>query len=229
MVSSIIVAAGSGKRMGKSMNKVFLDLDGYPVLFHSIRAFQEHPAVDEIILVLKAEEIDHYQQEFSGFGFDKVRRIVAGGAERMDSVSQGLGALDPTSELVLIHDGARPLVSAQLISEGIAQARRYGAACPGVTPKDTIKRVDDEGLIAAELPRDELRALQTPQVFASSVLKSLMAQALARGEVFTDDTSLVVQAGLPVKIYQGSYDNLKITTAEDLESARILIMERLQY
>ncbi|MFB0958297.1 MAG: 2-C-methyl-D-erythritol 4-phosphate cytidylyltransferase [Clostridiaceae bacterium] len=225
MVSTIIVAAGSGKRMGKSINKVFLDLNGYPVLFHTIRAFEEHPEVDEIILVLKEEEMAYYQQYFTGFAFQKVRQLAAGGAERMNSVRNGLNCLGEDSELVLIHDGARPFVRSELITEGIEQARRWGAACPGVVPKDTIKRVDEEGLIYAELPRDQLRALQTPQVFRTAKLRELMERAFSKGMLYTDDTALFVEAGESVKIFPGDYHNLKITTAEDLELGLILMMD----
>lgn len=223
MVSSIIVAAGSGKRMGGSTNKVFMDLGGAPVLFHSIQTFQDHPGVDEIILVLRADEIDVFRQLAAGQTFSKIRSITPGGAERMDSVHQGLACLDETSELVLIHDGARPFVSGALISQAISSARDHGAACPGVVPKDTIKQVDDMGMITKELIRDSLRALQTPQAFSSKILKELMASAIARGESYTDDTALFVACGYPVHIFAGSYDNFKITTTEDLELARLHI------
>ena len=225
MVSSIIVAAGSGKRMGKSINKVFLDLGGYPVLFHSIKAFQDHPQVDEIILVLKEEEMDGYSKEFASFMFDKVKRVTPGGAERMDSVNRGLQCLDPQSEIVLIHDGARPFVSQEIISKGIEGARLWGAACPGVEPKDTIKGVDREGMIQKELKRDQLRALQTPQAFQSEWLRELMDEARKAGLQYTDDTSLFYAAGQKVWVYPGSYRNFKITTEEDLQLGRILIRD----
>ena len=221
MVSSIIVAAGSGKRMGGTTNKVFMDLAGAPVLFHSIRAFQEHPAIDEIIMVLRADEIDYFRQIAADQGFSKIRQITSGGAERMDSVHRGLACLDETSELVLIHDGARPFVSGELISQAIASAREHGAACPGVIPKDTIKLVDETGLISGELVRNRLRALQTPQAFSTKILQELMTRAIARGENYTDDTALFVASGYPVCIFSGSYDNFNITTAEDLVLAKL--------
>ena len=203
------------------MNKVFLDLGGYPVLFHSIKAFQDHPEVDEIILVLKGEEIAGYHKAFAQFNFDKVMKVAAGGAERMDSVNKGLGCLNPQSEIVLIHDGARPFVTKELISTGIEGARRYGAACPGVVPKDTIKGVDKNGMIKEELKRDQLRALQTPQAFQSPRLKQLMDKAIKDGAQYTDDTALFFAAGEPVWIYPGLYENFKITTQEDLELGQI--------
>lgn len=224
MVSSIIVAAGSGKRMGKQINKVFLDLNGYPVLFYSIRAFEEHPKIGEIVVVLKEEEMDQYRREFSGCGFAKVRRIVAGGEERMDSVNNGLAALSPESRIVLIHDGARPFVSEDQISQAIDGADRFGAASPAVKPKDTLKVVGKDSFISRELERETLRAVQTPQAFDSKKLKECMRAALALGRRCTDDTSVFTQAGLPVYLFPGSYDNFKITTAEDLELARILCM-----
>lgn len=224
MVSSIIVAAGSGKRMGKSVNKVFLDLNGYPVLYHSIKAFQDHPDVEEIILVLKETEFKTYDHDFAGYGFSKVKQVVAGGAERMDSVWNGLLALSPGSDIVLIHDGARPFVTLELISQAIRLTREHGAACPAVVPKDTIKVVSRDSFIEQELARESLRALQTPQTFATVEFKRRMEEARATGKNFTDDTAVFTEAGLPVFLYPGSYDNLKITTTQDLELCRILAM-----
>lgn len=226
MVSSIIVAAGSGKRMGKQLNKVFLDLNGYPILFYSIRAFEEHPAIGEIILVLKEEEMERYTKEFQGFGFRKIKALAAGGAERMDSVSNGLSALAEDSDIVLIHDGARPFIRAEQITQAIDGARRYGAACPAIRPKDTLKVIRPDGLIRAGLDRDTLRAVQTPQAFDTRRFKECMVRAKGQGRLYTDDTSLFTEAGLPVYLFEGSYDNFKITTAEDLELARIVAMDR---
>lgn len=216
MVSSIIVAAGSGKRMGKSINKVFLDLNGYPVLYYSIKAFQDHPEVDEIIIVLKETEWATFEQDFSRYHFTKVKQVVPGGSERMNSVRNGLEALSPESEIVLIHDGARPFVTSRLISDAIRYALAYGAAAPAVIPKDTIKLVGDDSFIKQELPRQALRAVQTPQAFKTRQFKELMTQAITSGNFFTDDTSVFFEAGHPVYLYLGETDNLKITTAEDL-------------
>ena len=222
MVSSIIVAAGSGKRMGESINKVFLDLNGYPVLYHSIKAFQDHPEVDEIILVLKENEFLRYEQAFSGYEFTKVKQLVSGGAERMNSVRNGLDALSPESEIVLIHDGARPFVTDRLISDAIRYTATFGAACPAVVPKDTIKLSSDDSFIKQELPRQSLRAVQTPQAFKTALFMKLMDKALTSGNFFTDDTSVFFEAGHPVYLYPGDYENLKITTTEDLELCRLI-------
>lgn len=222
MVSSIILAAGSGKRMGKSVNKVFLDLAGHPVLFYSIRAFQQHQEVDEIILVMKEEERGKYQRLCGDSGFYKVKGFAQGGAERMHSVRQGLAKVSPQAELVLIHDGARPFVTEHLISEAIRLAGEYGAACPAVVPKDTIKVVGADGLIQDSLPRDSLRAVQTPQAFQRDALMGLMDKALLEGRLYTDDTAIFTDAGLPVYLFPGDYDNLKLTTEGDLVLARIM-------
>ncbi len=223
MVSCIILAAGSGRRMGKAVNKVFLDLGGRPVLFYSIRAFQEHPLVDEIILVMKEEEIVRFKDEILGFGFHKIHAIVPGGAERMHSVREGLAGVSADSELVLIHDGARPFVTGQIISDAVACARAYGAACPAVVPKDTIKLVSADSLIAESLPREKLRAVQTPQAFQTGRFRTLMEEALRAGHLHTDDTAIFTEAGLPVYLFPGSYDNLKLTTAGDLQQARQIL------
>ena len=222
MVSSIIVAAGSGKRMGTSINKVFLDLDGVPVLYYSIKAFQDHPAVDEIIVVLKEEEIPLFEETFRDHPFSKLRQTVAGGAERMNALKNGWRARSPDSEIVLIHDGARPLVSATLISEAIRFAIEYGAACPAVVPKDTIKVIGEDSLIEAEMPRQSLRAVQTPQEFKTQQFKELITHAMESANFYTDDTSVFFASGAPVYLFPGETKNLKITTAEDLELCRLI-------
>lgn len=223
MVSSIILAAGSGKRMGKSINKVFLDLDGRPVLFYSIRAFQEHPLVDEIILVMKEEEIETYREAIMGFGFSKIRAVVPGGKERMHSVREGIAQVSAGSELVLIHDGARPFVSNQIIRDAVAFAREYGAACPAVIPKDSIKVASKDSMIAGSLERDTLRAVQTPQAFGTEKFRELMEKALRAGRLYTDDTAIYTDAGLPVYLFPGSYDNLKLTTEDDMAKGRQIV------
>ncbi len=225
MVSSIILAAGSGKRMGKAINKVFLDLNGRPVLFYSIRAFENNPEVDEIILVMKEEEIAENRETIEGFGFSKIRSIVPGGRERMHSVREGLSAVSESSELVLIHDGARPFVTDRIIEDAIRFSRQYGAACPGVMPKDTIKVAGKDSMILESLDREALCAVQTPQAFQTGKLITLMDSALQAGHLYTDDTAVFTDAGLPVYLFEGSFHNLKLTTEEDLSQAAQIVQE----
>lgn len=216
MVSVIIAAAGSGKRMGKSVNKVFLDLDGYPVLYHTILAFEKNPSVDEIILVMKDSEVEYFREKFSSYGFKKIVALVPGGAERMDSVRRGLERTDPRSEIVLIHDGARPFVTEELTDRVIENTVKYGACTPGVIPKDTVKVTDGEGFIFSSPERQKLRAVQTPQGFKGAELKRCYALAEDSGEIYTDDTSVYALGGSRVYICDGDYRNIKITTEEDI-------------
>lgn len=219
-VSAVVVAAGRSTRFGQ--NKLFLPLAGTPVLAWTLRAFEECPAVCTIALVLNAANLEAGRQLIAEYGLTKVRHLCLGGARRQDSVLAGLEALGGC-EWVAIHDGARPLVTPDLVSRGLAAARATGAAIPGVPLKDTLKVVGPDDLVAATPERARLRAIQTPQVFGYRLI--LDAYRQARDEV-TDDAALLEALGHPVRVYPGSYDNLKITTAEDLGVAEALLRRR---
>lgn len=216
MVSCLIVAAGSGKRMGGAVNKVFMDLDGYPILFHSIMAFENNDEVDEIILVMKADEIAYFKNTFEQYGFKKIAGVIPGGRERFNSVQNGVAAVGKDCEILLIHDGARPYVSQRIITDAVRFARRYGAACPGIDVKDTIKVVGDNGFIQAETDRSLLKAVQTPQAFAYNKFAALLKRSGAGLGLPTDDTSVFFLAGEPVFVFPGEEGNIKITTPMDL-------------
>ncbi|MFB0918221.1 MAG: 2-C-methyl-D-erythritol 4-phosphate cytidylyltransferase [Clostridiaceae bacterium] len=217
MISCIILAAGSGTRMGADVNKVFLDLDGYPVLYHSIKAFEDNKDIDEIVVVLKEDEINKFNKEFKKYKFKKITQVIEGGEERIYSVLKGFVKVDKECAILLIHDGARPFVSQNIIDEAINFAKKHGAAAPGIPVTDTIKKIDDKGFVSEELERSELVAIQTPQAFVYEEFKEAMKSYRYSMGVITDDTSFVFKHGKPVFIFRGEEKNIKITNPEDMK------------
>lgn len=213
---AVILAAGKGNRMAAGKNKQFIDINGSPVLYHTLKTFEQSRAVDEIVLVCAKGEIGYCRENIvEKYGFEKVKSIVSGGAERQDSVLSGLRAVKGCG-VVLIHDGARPFVTNRIIEEGIRCAREFGASACGVTPKDTIKVRDESGFSECTLDRSMLISVQTPQCFRLDMILSCYEKIQAGGIQFTDDTSVAEYFGHKVFLYEGSYDNIKITTPEDL-------------
>ncbi len=222
---ALIAAAGRGERMGAATRKQYLDLAGRPILAHTIAVFQQSPEVDAVVPVVAPEDVEYcWEKMVYPYGFSKVIRVVAGGVDRSQSVWLGLQALDPHTELVLVHDGVRPLVPPDQVAEVIGAARLYGAAVLAVPVKDTIKEADAGGFVARTPDRGQLWASQTPQVFAYELLLRAYRQALEQeGTGGTDDAMLVEALGCPVKLVPGAYRNIKITTEEDLTVARVLL------
>lgn len=215
-VCAIILAAGRGKRMGAKVNKQFLLLDGKPILYYTLNAFNSNENIDEIVLVAAEAEIDICRREIvEKYNFNKVISIVAGGKERQNSVLNGLKALN-CCDIVLIHDGARPFVSLKVISDGIEYARRYGACACGMKPIDTIKVRNDQGFSSKTLKRDELFAVQTPQCFKYDIIRKCHEEIDKLGILVTDDTMVAEMFNSKVYLYEGDYSNMKITTAQDL-------------
>ena len=213
---AVIVAAGKGKRMGAGKNKQFIDINGRPVLYYTLKAFEQSMAVGEIVLVCARDEIGYCREEIvEKYGFEKVKFIISGGAERQDSVFSGLRAVKGCG-VVLIHDGARPFVTSRIIEEGIRYAREFGASACGVMPKDTIKVRDESGFSECTLDRSRLFSVQTPQCFRLDMILGCYEKIQTEGILFTDDTSVAEYFGHKVFLYEGSYDNIKITTPEDL-------------
>jgi 2-C-methyl-D-erythritol 4-phosphate cytidylyltransferase/2-C-methyl-D-erythritol 2,4-cyclodiphosphate synthase len=216
-VAAIIVAAGRGARLGGDRAKQFVELGGRTLLQRSVAAFDAHPAVDAIIVVLPADIVDEGASHVGAT--TRPCRCVAGGARRQDSVRLGLAAVGPDADVVLVHDAARPFVSAALIDRVIARARVDGAAVPALQAQDTVKRVHRGTEIVAEtVPREEVWLAQTPQGFRRPVLDA--AVAFGATVEATDEGMLAERAGLPVGIVTGDPLNLKITTADDLVRAR---------
>ena len=218
---AVIVAAGSASRMG-GIDKVMAELDGEPMVVKSVRAFQQCDAIREIVVVTRPDLIVPIRDLCSGF--DKVTAVVAGGKDRPASVSNGLAALSDKVKLAAIHDGARPLISWQVIDRAVRAANTYGAAAPAIPVKDTIKVVT--GGIVKETPeRKNLFAVQTPQVFDFDLLRGALKKAEIDKAEITDDCSAVERMGMSVKIVEGDERNLKITTPIDLTIAKMLLEE----
>jgi len=221
----VVTAAGQGRRMGGG-NKMLVPLGGEPILVRTLRVFQDHPRVAEVAVSAPAGQEEDYRSLFRRHGLDRVRRVVTGGAERQDSIFQALQALDlKDGDRVAVHDGARPLVSAELLDRLCEALEGWDGVVPGVPVKDTIKQVDEHGRVLKTLVRSELMAVQTPQVFRAEVLLEAYRQALSQGHVGTDDASLVEWFQGRVRVIPGDYRNLKITTAEDLALAESLLEE----
>lgn len=220
-VVAIILAAGSGVRMKSEINKHLLPLAGRPVIVHTLLAFERCAAIDAIVLVTSAENQAAYQALIIEYGIGKVSRLVLGGETRQASAHNGLRAAGDC-DIVLLHDGARPLIGQQEIEAVIRDAAEYGGAVVAVPAKDTIVRARD-GFIEAQLERSMLWQVQTPQGFKAAIIREAYEAAARDGVQSTDDTGLVTRLGRAVKITSGSYANIKITTPEDLAIAEALL------
>ena len=220
-VCAVIVAAGSSRRMGGE-NKLLLPLDDAPVLAHTLSAFEKCAAIRDIVLVCREQDILPYSDLARAFGISKLRTVTRGGDSRTASVLAGITAAPEDTGLVAVHDGARPLVSEAVITEAVYAAAEYGAAAPVVPVKDSIKRIQD-GSIAADVPRDTLAAVQTPQVFDHALLTRALETAARENRTFTDDCAAVEAMGQAVPATHGSYENIKITTPEDISAAEAFL------
>ena len=218
---AVIVAAGSASRMG-GIDKVMAPLGGEPMIARTVRAFQECDAVSQIVIVTREDLILPINSLCKAF--PKVKAVIAGGKTRQESVGNGLNALSKEMKLAAIHDGARPLITWQLIDWVVRAANTYGAAAPAIPVKDTIKTVEG-GLVVNTPDRSKLRAVQTPQVFDIDLLKGALLKAHQDGAEVTDDCSAVERLGMKVKIVEGDEKNLKVTTPMDLKIAEMLLEE----
>ncbi len=216
-VGAVIVAAGRGERMG-GIDKMFVPLGGKPVLARVVDVFEACSLISQIVIVLGEPNIEPGEKLVAKEGWAKVTDVCPGGKLRQDSVAAGLGRLK-SCHWVVVHDGARPLVTVALIEAGLQAAKETGAAVAAVPVADTIKVAGDDGFVQGTPPRRNLWAVQTPQVFRSDIITN--AYRKAEAEV-TDDASLVERMGYRVKLYMGSYDNIKITNANDLALAEII-------
>ena len=218
---AVIVAAGTASRMG-GIDKVMAPLRGEPLLLHSVREFQNCDAIREIVIVTREDLLMEVMSLCTGFS--KVRGVVVGGADRPASVQAGLNNLSDKVKLVAVHDGARPLITWQVIDRTVRAAHSYGAAAPAIPVKDTIKIVKG-GIVSATPDRNTLQAVQTPQVFDLQLLKGALLKAQKDKTPITDDCSAVENMGMSVKIVEGDERNLKVTTPMDLKVAELLLEE----
>ena len=216
---AVLVAAGSASRMG-GIDKVMAPLGGEPMIARTVRAFQECDAVSEIVIVTREDLILPIRELTKSC--EKVKAVVAGGKSRQESVGKGLNALSKDVKLAAVHDGARPLITWQLIDCCIRAANTYGAAAPAIPVKDTIKTVEG-GIVVNTPDRSKLNAVQTPQVFDIDMLKGALLKAYQDGAEVTDDCSAVERLGMKVKIVEGDEKNLKVTTPMDLKIAEMLL------
>lgn len=219
---AVIVAAGSASRMG-GIDKVMAPLGGEPMILRTVRAFEDCETVKEIVIVTRKDLMGPIAELCSGF--TKIRSVVQGGSSRQESVKLGLLALSKEVRLAAVHDGARPLVSGELIDKVIRAAHSYGAAAPAIPVKDTIK-VFEGGFIAATPDRSTLRAVQTPQVMDRDLLLGALEKAEQEGTALTDDCSAVEHIGMRVRLVEGEERNLKVTTPLDLKIAELLLEEK---
>ena len=226
VVTVIIPAAGQGKRMKTSSNKVFLPLVNMPVLLHSVLAFSACSEVNNLVVVVAIDEVEQVKTMLSSLIGIKAWQVVIGGSERQHSIANALKVVSKETEVILVHDGARPLVTESSIQRVIKAARMHKAAIVAVAVKDTIKTVDADGWVTGTPERRTLWAIQTPQGFDAHLLHQAYEKARQEGYIGTDDASLVERLGAKVKIVPGSYDNLKVTTPEDLTIAEALLIER---
>lgn len=219
----VVVAAGKGSRMNLDINKQYVEVAGKPVVARTIQAFEDCEAIDEIVIVVNKMDLLYCKQNvIDVYDFKKVKSLVAGGDERQKSVYNGLKEISENCDIVLIHDGARPFINEESILGSIEAAKEFGAAGVGVPVKDTIKVADEEGNIKETLNRSLLWAIQTPQTFRYPLVMEAHRKAEEEGFSGTDDSVLVERLGVKVKLVKGSYNNIKITTQEDLIAAEAI-------
>ncbi|MHB9095403.1 MAG: 2-C-methyl-D-erythritol 4-phosphate cytidylyltransferase [Eubacteriales bacterium] len=226
-IKAIIPAAGQGRRMKSYLNKQFMLLQGMPIIVHTLRVFQAADIISDIVLVCGAGEEEYYRKEILlNYEITKPTVVVPGGKERQDSVYRGISTISDDGGYVMIHDGARPLATVDLINRIAEEVVLSGAVVAGVPVKDTIKRTDAGGFIIDTLQRERLWHIQTPQAFKLDLIKLAHEQAKGADYYGTDDATLVERMGVGVRIIPGSYENIKITTPEDIIVAETILQGR---
>ena len=223
-ITAIVLAAGQGKRMHSKVQKQFLEIQDHPVLYYSLRCFQDSLLIDDIILVTGNDMISYCKNEIVGrYSFTKVSIVIAGGKERYDSVYAGLRACE-NCDYVFIHDGARPFLTDDMIIRGKEAVLAYGACVTGMPSKDTIKIADENGMVVSTPRRSLVWNIQTPQIFSYTAIREAYEEARQQSmEDITDDAMVMERFGnLKIKLVEGSYENIKITTPED-----ILVAEKI--
>lgn len=225
-VTAIIVAAGKSKRIKDKTPKQFIEIGGKPVLCHTLQSFEDCTEVDEILPVVPEDWLAYCSAEVvDRYGFRKISKVISGGEKRQDSVYKGLLAAPKDTSIVLIHDGVRPLIRVSKITKSIELCKECKAVILAVPIKETVKRVEHE-CVHTTLNRERLWTAQTPQTFDCKLLLDAYEKAKSDGFVGTDDASLVERMGIEVKILEGDYDNIKITTPEDLILVEEILRER---
>lgn len=226
-VAAVIVAGGSGKRMGMKIKKQFIELEGKAILAHTIEAFNKCEVIDEIIVVVGKEDIAKVKTEIvSRYDYDKVIQIIEGGTERQESVYNGLMAVTKEVQYVMIHDGARPFISQEILEKALIMTKEKHATVVAVPVKDTIKVVNGALEVEATPNRSTLWSVQTPQSFKKELLIKAYGYAKEKSLIVTDDSMLVEAYGKKVHVVEGDYNNIKITTSEDLVLGQAILMNK---
>lgn len=214
MIGTLIVAAGSGKRMNAGINKQLIEIDGKPILIWTLQAFYNNENIDNIYVAIKKEEEQIVRAMLDKYKLENIH-ITYGGKERQDTINNALPHMS-CNEYILIHDGARPFINNDIINRCIDEVRKHQSICVGVKAKDTIKIVDNNGCIVETTNREQTWYAQTPQAFRYDIIRKAYEKATQEGYIGTDDASLVENLGYKIKMVEGSYKNIKITTPEDL-------------
>ncbi len=225
---ALVLAAGVGRRMGTDVKKQYMELGGKPVLYFSLKAFQNSGIIDEIVLAAGGNDLDFVKNEIvDKYGFEKVTRIVPGGKERYDSVWQGLLGIPDEEGYVFIHDGARPFVTEEIIRRGYDAVSQYRACAAGMPSRDTVKLADAEDFVISTPDRDSVWLMQTPQVFEIPLIKEAYGKFMEQEEKAATDDAMVAEQMLevPVKLFEGSYENMKITHPEDMKLAEAILRD----
>lgn len=228
-VAAVIPAAGAGIRMCGDRPKQFLELDGKPLLAHTLAVFERCAAVGFVVLVVPEDAVAFCGREIVGrFGLSKVRRVVPGGARRQDSVRMGVEACAGECDILIVHDGVRPLVGCRLIEQAVDGAWEHGAVIAALPATETIKEVDPDGVVRHTPERGSLWRVQTPQAFRTTDLLEAHQKAFQEGwEEMSDDALLLERTSVPVRVIRGQEENIKVTTPHDLEIARLFLSRRI--
>ncbi len=229
--AAIVLAAGQGKRMGTSVQKQYIELEGKPLIYYSLKTFQESGLIDSVVLVVGEGQVAYAQNEIvSKYGFSKVCAVVEGGKERYDSVWQGLKTVsqEPEVSYIYIHDGARPFVDDEILNRGYETVEQFRACVAGMPSKDTVKVVDEQGFAINTPDRKYVWVIQTPQIFEKSLIMEAYARLMKEEHEDVTDDAMAVERMMkvPVKMFEGSYQNVKITTPEDLAIAKVFLREK---
>lgn len=233
--AAIVLAGGQGKRMGTKIQKQYLDISGKPLIYYSLHVFEQSQIIDEVVLVVGSGQVDYVRENVVEFyHFTKVSCIVEGGKERYDSVWSGLKAMkerrdvQKEKEFVFIHDCARPFVDEEMLKRAYESVEKYSACVVGVPSKDTVKLSDDKGYAADTPDRSRVWIVQTPQVFEKDLIIEAYSRFMMEDCIQATDDAMVVERemDIPVKLIMGSYENIKVTTAEDLDIAEIFVKRK---
>ena len=222
--SAVIVAAGSSTRMGE--DKMFMQLGDMPVLARTLKVFESCRAVEEIIVVTRSEKLTEVADMCKQYGISKASKVIIGGKTRVESSLAGASEGKSDAEIIAIHDGARPLVTEDIIEKTVEAVTKYPAAAPAVKSTDTLKRIDEKGFAVKTVDRNATVRIQTPQVFRADIIKGALSKAVRDNSPITDDCSAIETFGMKIFLTEGSEDNIKLTTARDMIIAETVLKSR---